>query len=227
MKQYEIDDAMSPKDLKIVEGWVPTGDDWYLEAVGGKWGLHGPLQLNFLKEQGLRPEHFLLDIGCGSLRGGVRFIEYLDTKHYHGIDHDPEMLRVARDVVVPRFSLEGKSPYLRVVKNFEAEGRIRRAGYNFMLAQSVFTHLSPAEIEKCLRVMKPYIRALEGTFFATFNLSGDNKTVRCNVPYPIMTRYPKRWFFEVCEELGLSCKYIGAWGHPSNKANDQLMISFR
>jgi SAM-dependent methyltransferase len=227
MTEYKINNSMSPRDWKVVKEWVPSGDLWYLEAVGGKWGIHGPLQLGFLKKQGMKPEHYMLDIGCGSLRGGVQFIKYLQPGHYHGIDHDPEMLRVAREIVIPRYGLEDQKPHLRIVKDFEVEGRIRQAGYNFMLAQSVFTHLNPGEIEKCLRVMKPYLRVLDGTLFATFNLSPNPGTIRCNVPYPIMTSYPKKWFFEVCEEIGLTCQFIGGWGHPSNKANRQLMLSFR
>src|SRR4051794_24004227 len=40
--------------------------------VGGRWQELGSLQLDFMVAQGLQPQHRLLDVGCGALRGGVR-----------------------------------------------------------------------------------------------------------------------------------------------------------
>ena len=40
-------------------------------AIGGLWDQMGQHQFDFLKKKGLKPQHKLLDIGCGSLRGGV------------------------------------------------------------------------------------------------------------------------------------------------------------
>ncbi len=42
-------------------------------AIGGYWDEMGKLQYNFLLEQGLKPRQILMDIGCGSLRGGYPF----------------------------------------------------------------------------------------------------------------------------------------------------------
>jgi hypothetical protein len=53
-------------------------------AVGGMWEEIGKLQLDFLVNQGLRPTHKFLDIGCGTLRGGRHFIRYLDAGNYAG-----------------------------------------------------------------------------------------------------------------------------------------------
>jgi cyclopropane fatty-acyl-phospholipid synthase-like methyltransferase len=43
--------------------------------IGGLGELMGDHQLQFLVDQGLKPEHRLLDIGCGSLRLGVKAID--------------------------------------------------------------------------------------------------------------------------------------------------------
>jgi len=47
-------------------------------AIGGRWGELGAMQLTFMQRQGLKPEHDLLDLGCGCLRGGVHFVRYLE-----------------------------------------------------------------------------------------------------------------------------------------------------
>ncbi len=62
-------------------------------AVGSRsherWLALGEMQFAYLKEHGLRPEMRMLDIGCGNLRAGWRFIEYLDSGNYYGIDISP------------------------------------------------------------------------------------------------------------------------------------------
>jgi hypothetical protein len=46
--------------------------------IGGLWDELGRLQVDFPVSEGLEPAHVLLDIGCGSLRGGVHLIPYLE-----------------------------------------------------------------------------------------------------------------------------------------------------
>jgi len=64
---------------------------WWREEIGGLWEKIGELQFNFLVKNGLEPKHFLLDIGCGSLRGGIHFIRFLEECHYFGIDKNQEL----------------------------------------------------------------------------------------------------------------------------------------
>jgi hypothetical protein len=46
----------------------------------------GGLQFTLLFQAGLRETHRLLDVGCGSLRGGRLFIPYLRAGHYYGVE---------------------------------------------------------------------------------------------------------------------------------------------
>ncbi|MBA2614534.1 MAG: hypothetical protein H0U90_01940, partial [Actinobacteria bacterium] len=67
--------------------------DWHRRTIGNvpRWELVGDLQFEYLKERGLEPEHYLLDVGCGPLRGGIRFIQYLETGHYYGVEKDADV----------------------------------------------------------------------------------------------------------------------------------------
>jgi len=58
------------------------------QAVGPAtlWKMKRAFQIRFLQENGLEPGDHLLDLGCGTLRGGIPLIEYLDAGHYTGID---------------------------------------------------------------------------------------------------------------------------------------------
>lgn len=68
------------------------GEPWYQHAVGGMWKEIGRLQFDFLVAHGLAPSHLLLDMGCGTLRGGLHFIRYLEPGHYWGVDKGRDLL---------------------------------------------------------------------------------------------------------------------------------------
>lgn len=201
--------------------------DWHRKAVGGLWEEIGKLQLGFLIEQGLKPEHYLLDIGCGSLRGGVCFIDYLDVGHYYGIEKEESLLRAARNIELSKYGLEHKKPHLLLIDDFDLRSISQDVQFDFMLAQSVFTHLTPDMIELCLSRVMPRLRPA-GAFYATFFESEDSE-IDYGKPHPWrknergVAKYPFSLFQRIAGKVGGSVRYIGDWNHP----RDQKMLAFR
>jgi hypothetical protein len=70
----------------------PVGGEGPRGFVGGLWHELGELQFKFLVDHGLRPNHVLLDIACGSLRAGIRLIPYLQSGNYLGIDINSSLI---------------------------------------------------------------------------------------------------------------------------------------
>src|SRR5689334_3179458 len=66
-------------------------------AVGGEFAAFGVLERELLIRHGLRPDHFLIDVGCGSGRLAVALREYLRGP-YLGIDVVPELLQYAQSI---------------------------------------------------------------------------------------------------------------------------------
>src|ERR1700680_1744351 len=80
--------------------------------VGGRWEELGRLQFEFMVSRGLRPEHVLLDIACGALRGGVHFIGYLDSGNYLGLEKEKTLIRRGLAKELPRDMRREKNPEL-------------------------------------------------------------------------------------------------------------------
>jgi SAM-dependent methyltransferase len=209
----------------------PGEGEWYKTAVGGMWELIGNLQFDFLVKNGLKSEHYLLDVGCGSLRGGIHFISYLSPGHYYGIDRNLDLLAAGEQELIIN-KLSGKKPILVQMSQFEFQSLDRR--FEFALAQSVFTHLTLNSILRCIvNIEKILVKG--GRFFCTFfEFKGDKRNLEplshpcfgsVNFPtYP--DKDPFHYSFEtfewLCEGLDLRVEYLGDWGHP----RDQKMMVF-
>ncbi|GAA0921734.1 class I SAM-dependent methyltransferase [Nonomuraea longicatena] len=130
-------------------------------AVGSKshkrWLAVGRMQFDYLVAHGLQPEHRMLEIGCGNLRAGRLFIEYLHGGHYYGVDISPDILLAAQDTLV-RYNLGGRLPHLTPVHDLRF-AFLPDAHFDVVHAHSVFSHSPIGVIEECFahvgRVMKP------------------------------------------------------------------------
>ena len=121
-------------------------------AVGSKthesWLQIGQLQFDYLLGHGLKPDMRMLEIGCGNLRAGRLFIDYLDAGNYYGIDISPDIL-LAAEGVVGQYGLQAKLPHLALVRDLRLEF-LPDGQFDVVHAHSVFSH-SPIEvIDECL-----------------------------------------------------------------------------
>jgi hypothetical protein len=67
------------------------------------WRMQRAFQIDFLQRMGLDRQHHLLDLGCGTLRGGLPLIAYLSAGNYTGIDvraEDGTLVRAVREGIV-------------------------------------------------------------------------------------------------------------------------------
>jgi cyclopropane fatty-acyl-phospholipid synthase-like methyltransferase len=183
--------------------------------VGDLWDELGNLQLAFLRKHGLRPGHRLLDIGCGSLRGGVKLIPYLEPGNYWGMDHNAALLDAGWELELGPLGLQDRLPRHQLAALSDFEFDQLGATFDVAIAQSVFTHFSLNRIRRCLAklaaVMEP-----GGHFFATFFEAPSDHHPEDALHYALEDlRF-------VVQHLPWQMVYIGEWQHP----RDQRMVLF-
>lgn len=183
--------------------------------VGGRWERAGRWQLEFMRSQGLKPHHHLVDIGCGALRGGVHFIRYLDPGHYLGVDKERLLIEAGAEQELDRALRELKKPQLVVSSAFDFEHFAMRPDY--ALAQSVFTHLPPGLIAQCLRGLREVIPP-HGVFFATYHESEREITNPEHAHDHRAFRYTRRQMLDFGRACGWRMEYRGVGEHPRGQS---------
>lgn len=190
--------------------------------VGGLWEELGQLQYDFLREHGLKPFHKLLDIGCGCLRGGLYYIQYLEDGNYYGLDVNNSLIQ-AGILEVKEVGLEDKHPRLLVDDQFRL-GNFNE-NFDFMVSVSLFSHLPMNIIIRCLSQVKKHLKP-DGVYFSTFFQAPKSAYLDKlhHQPGGIITNYDSDPFHYSFEELSwmakisdLEVKLIGDWNHPRNQ----------
>jgi len=198
------------------------------DVIGGLWDDVGRLQFEFLRERGLLPQHRLLDLGCGALRGGLHFVRYLDVGNYYGMDINASLLEGGR-IELERAGLTQRDAHLLC----DAEFALIRFGQDFdvLLAVSVFTHLDLDQIQRCLLGVAQVL-ADSGVFYATYFPAGDAADLEpiTHSPGDVVSHLDRDPFHQhesayryLADCAGLQLEVLGDWGHPRG----QHMLAFR
>ena len=189
------------------------------EYIGGHWELIGDLQKRFLINQGLKKKHKILDIGCGSLRLGVKLIPLLNKGCYFGVDKEPLLIEAGIEKEISKKLIQLKKPKFLVSDNFNFNEIIQRV--DFAIAQSLFTHLPENLINLCFKNLHKVLMK-NGKFFATFHL------VKNELNNPVMPHsfgffgYTKTEIKKFGENNLFKANIVGDWGHP----RQQIMVKY-
>lgn len=118
--------------------------------VGGQFDNIGILELSLLKTLGLRPEHTVVDVGCGTGRLAAKLAPWLTGK-YHGFDIIPELVQYAAKLV--------QRPDWEFGTTQGTNIPVADATADVVCFFSVFTHLEHDDMYRYLaeskRILKP------------------------------------------------------------------------
>lgn len=193
---------------------LPIGARHHRAFVGAaeSYDIAGALQFNLLTFLGLREDHYLLDIGCGSLRGGRLFISYLAPDHYYGLEPEDWLVQegIAKEVGHDLIDLK------RPVFSNDSEFTLTTFGqqFDFLVAQSIFSHASSSQIERCLSEAKQ-VMAPNALFIATF-VQGERDYEGDGWVYPGCVSYSLERIVALAEDQGLACRTI-EWPHQTQQ----------
>ena len=197
-----------------IETDLPIGAHHYRAYVGPpeKYDLMAAMQFNLLTLLGLREYHFLLDVGCGSLRAGKLLIPYLLPSHYFGIEPERWLVEEGIKKELGREIVTIKKPVFGFDRHFDCG--VFEQKFDFVIAQSVFSHASQGQIHECLSNVSACMRPA-GVWAATF-VNGSSDYEGHEWVYPDCVTYTVERLKRLAAESGLDANLID-WPHPNGQ----------
>lgn len=193
---------------------LAPGDHHYRAYVGParQYDFMGATQFCLLFTLGLRGHHRVLDFGCGSLRGGRLLIPYLDAERYFGIEPNRWLIEDAIHNEIGEDMIRIKGPSFDFNDRFDAG--CFGLKFDFVVAQSIFSHAGPATIERSLRTIASALRP-DGLVAATF-IEGENDHEGAEWVYPDVVAYRPATIESFAGGAGLALTAI-PWYHPRQR----------
>jgi hypothetical protein len=129
----------------------------------------GRYQLIALLREGLCPDSKVVDLGCGSLRGGYWLIHFLDRGGYCGIEPNRQMLGAGIHVILEPGLLEMKAP--RFDSNAEFDSSVFGERFDYFIARSIWSHASKEQIRLMLDAFRRDSTE-RGVFLTSYHRAG-------------------------------------------------------
>ena len=169
----------------------------------------GATQFSVLLWAGLRERNNLLDVGCGSLRGGRFCMMYLNPDKYFGVEPEEELVKAGIELEIGNDLVKLKKPIFKYNKDFDFSGFPQ---FNFILVHSIFIHAELEQIKTCLRRCKERLMD-DGKILFTF-LPGPEDSPKGEWEYPNTVRYKANTIEKIVSDLGLSFEFLQVPNHP-------------
>lgn len=187
------------------------GDNHYMAYVGppSQYDFMGATQFRLLCTLGLRAYHYVLDLGCGSLRAGRFLISYLDEGRYFGIEPNKWLIEDAINNQIGKDLIALKKPQFDYNIDFSTDVFCER--FDFIVAQSIFSHTGRDLIAIAMRNIKESLKP-NGLLAATF-VEGIKDHEGNGWVYPDCVNYRSKTIIRFAEEIGLFAIRI-PWFHP-------------
>jgi ABC-type polysaccharide/polyol phosphate transport system ATPase subunit/SAM-dependent methyltransferase len=232
-RRAALDEGPRPNVAKPAIGHADEADldrAAHRAVPGGRWREAGRWQFEFLRAQGLEPQEFVLNVGCGSLAAGVHLIKFLEPGHFVGVERNYALLEAGMRIELPRAGIAPERAHFLHSDTFDL-GEIPYE-FDFALADSLFAYLPFNSVARCIasvvRKLKPAGRFYSTWFENPDPASFDPISQPCGVttysdrePY----HYPFGLIVVVCEAVGASVERVIVSGHP--RGESILVISRR
>jgi ABC-type polysaccharide/polyol phosphate transport system ATPase subunit/SAM-dependent methyltransferase len=169
-------EAIGPAERREISPAESTDPDlaWHRLAYGGNWTQEGAWTYDFLRRQGLRADHCVLEVGCGSLSSATHLLKFLLPHHYWGYEKNIDLYIAGAHIELPRVGLHAELGHFIINDDFDFSEAVQ--DFDVAIATSLFRRLSLNSIARCisgvLRRLKP-----DGRFFATWPDNPDPKSV--------------------------------------------------
>jgi ABC-type polysaccharide/polyol phosphate transport system ATPase subunit/SAM-dependent methyltransferase len=174
---------------------------WHRLVSGGKWREEGEWVFDFLKRQGLRPDQYVLDVGCGSLSAASHLLRFMEPSHYWGFERNIEQFIAGVQIELPRVGVRAELGQFISNDDFDLS---TAPPFDLAVASSLLRRLPLNNVTRAIasvvRTLKP-----DGKFFVTWADNPDplnfDPIVRADGSRTYSDREPFHYSFDVLASI--------------------------
>jgi SAM-dependent methyltransferase len=196
---------------------------WHRAATGGRYDQEGAWVFDFLRRQGMRPDQFVLDVGCGSLAAASRLLPWLEQSHYWGYEPNADLFVAGVQIELPKTGVAPERGHFIVNDTSD----LTEAVHQFDLAiASSFVRRFPLNI--VARAVASVVRKLTpgGRFFLVWPDNPDARNFepieRGDLPTTYSDRAPYHYSYDtlaaIVETLGARAERLPDTSHPRGES---------
>ncbi len=174
-------------------------------------------------------DHFVLDMGCGSLAAASQLLRYMDQGHYWGFEKNIELFIAGVQIELPRAGVAAERGHFLSTTTFDLSGSPFQ--YDLAIASGLFRQLP---LNHVARVIAAVVRKLKpgGKFFATWMPNPDPADFAPIVHADGTTTYSDRGPYHYpFEMLASMAAVVGAHAEPfddrSHPRGESVMVITR
>lgn len=141
------------------------------EKYVGTTRKSGRAQFAILENEGLKPTHDILEIGCGALHLAEPLLRYMKPGRYHGIDPNKWLRTAARseDRYLDDLTRNG---FFSSADDFDGEAAFNKK-FDVIFAHSILSHVSDAQFDQFLAGVRKSLKP-GGFCLASLRLGRDS-----------------------------------------------------
>ncbi len=125
----------------------------------------GEWVFDFLMAQGLRPDHYVIDVGCGRLNAAARLLPYMVQSHYWGFEQNLELYLGGAQSELPKAGVSPERGHFVVNEEFDLSDVPHT--FDFAIASALLRRLPLGMVARCfasvIRKLSP-----DGRFYVTW-----------------------------------------------------------
>lgn len=172
--------------------------------VGGE-PLSGEIQLDILKQHGLKPHHKLLEVGSGAGHLAKQVVQYLDVGNYYGIEPNQWTMEENKKWD-PSLAPLLEEKQARFDSNDQFNFGVFGEEFDFIFSHSILSHASVEQMREYFQGVSDHLKTPDGIALASLHYAEECEE-SSEWQYPGISWFKKSTLEEEASQKGMNLEY--------------------